>query len=65
MKCLPGRQHKGNLGVLPYFPLLSAPEAYLVPEAYLLIQTPMINYGINITRGKNLGKLPLVGTFQA
>ncbi len=41
-KCLPGRQQKGNLGVPPYFPLLSAPEAYLVPKAYLMIQFPMI-----------------------
>jgi len=24
------------------FPLLSAPEAYLVPKAYLMIQFPMI-----------------------
>jgi len=41
-KCLPGRQQKGNLGVPPYFSLLSAPEAYLVPKAYLMIQFPMI-----------------------
>ena len=61
----PGADSIREISAVPLFPLLSAPEAHFVYKAYLLIQTPMINYGINITRGKNLAKLPLVGTFQA
>jgi len=46
------------------FPLLSAPETYLVPKAYLLIQTPMITFeSATSTRYENTLKTRLVGMF--